>query len=184
MGGETLITLSKEFKVSKSAISEKFQEFRKKNLELAENLAIVESRVESLPRREQAAVRTLADQLKGVAMNLTLASDAGARTAKLLQDKAHRQAEMINEELEGGLDDPESHSRERLRAIHALHSTANEAARPGLEMLKLAKGTVEREAEPQQQGGPIDFSTWSDEDLAEYLRLMKKNSIDSNASGT
>jgi len=172
MRGDTPKNICDDFGVSNTWVSHNFGKLRKNGLEIAQNLADCEKLVESMPKHEQIMIRSLADNLKSVAHHLGNAATIGARTSELLAQRATKRAEMMCDDF----DMEDSLGREQLKTIHALHTTANEAAKPGIELLKLAKAgpSDPTQALPVDE---IDFGAMSDTDLATYIELNKKYAI-------
>lgn len=167
--GDSISVIAAKFKVSRAAIYSKFPTLSEMK-GIAESLALAESVVEALPKCERVVVRSLADQLKDVAYGLSKAAASGSRVAAILAARAERRAKTLGDDFEDG---ELGQAQLQLKTIHALHTTANEASRPGIELLKLSKaGPADPTLAPP--AADADFSGWSDEDLNAYLALGKK----------
>lgn len=130
--GNTVSDLSKEFKVSKSTISQRFSK-RVENIQvLATTLATTEKAIEALPFSERCSVRTLADQLKGIAGSLATAAAANAKVSEILAEAAKQQAGRIV--TENGYIDVE-----QAKATAALVGISNEAGKLGMGLLTANK---------------------------------------------
>lgn len=106
--GESGRALAREFKVSEAAVRKRFGSQRAEILSAANQLVEAERRVESMPESARASVRTLADQLRGIASNVARAAAAGAKTAAKLHELADKRADMVMrpEPKDGMLVDP------------------------------------------------------------------------------
>ena len=133
VGGESIRSLAKEFKIGAATISERVSERIPKHKELAKSLACVEVAFDSLSVSEQVSVRSLADTLKSISYHLGGAAENGARTAHRLSMIANTQVEQIDEtaSLEA--------NTEALKSIAAMTRVANDAASTGLNLLNANK---------------------------------------------
>ena len=95
LSGEGTRALAKEFGVGAARVSERFSEHVPKLKNLANQLATVEDAVQKLPVPEQAAVRNLADNLRGIFNGVARAVRAGADTAAILHEQAEERAKSI-----------------------------------------------------------------------------------------
>jgi len=127
--GESVTALARRFKVSKSAISKKVSKQVEGVKTLARSIATVESEFEALPKSQQVAARSLADQLKSIGTNLARAATAGsataARLAELAQEEANTPLRMADGRVDGG----------KVLGIVALSEAANKAAAPALKLV-------------------------------------------------
>ena len=136
VGGETIRSLAKVFKVSASTISERISERVPKHKELAKSLACVEVAFDSLTVSEQVSVRSLADTLKSISFHLGGAAKHGAMTAHRLSVIANAQVEAIDDSA--SLEE----NTEALKSVMAMTKGANDAAVIGLNLLNANKETV------------------------------------------
>ena len=122
--GETLQSLSREFGVGVTTISERFREFPKTGIRrLANELA-------TLPPQAQAAAVNLADELRAISVHLAGAAKYGASTA-------HRLAGIANSKVQE-IDDAApmtDESFDALKGIATLTRMSNDAANIGLNLL-------------------------------------------------
>lgn len=130
--GNTVTELAKEFKVSKTAISRRFSKQIATVQTLANTLAMTEMEIDRLPVPQQGAVRTLADQLKGIASSLALAANENARTAAVLAQAASQESQRIL--MPGGVVNINS-----AKTTAALLATSNEAGKLGMGLLTANK---------------------------------------------
>lgn len=144
-GGEPLRDLAKEFKVSVSTIHRWAAERLPRIRKVAATLVNAERELEALPLVEQSTIRSVADQMKGIARNLTHAASNGSHVASKLSSIARKKADMVDEESE--TDD--------LKPIAALIETGNRAAQTGLSMMQAAAKPVNQVQE--QSSRQISF---------------------------
>lgn len=124
--GERASDLCREFRVSKTLVSRCFAPRNETIKTLANTLASTEREIETLPIREQVAIRSLADNLKNVAASLAEMAAQSAQTSAKLATMAATKARALHDEV---LDPDE------LRAIAALQETANRASIVGMGLL-------------------------------------------------
>ena len=154
--GESLRTLAAVYGVGKSAISDAV----KGNTEvsgrpilektLANQLALIEKRIESLPISGQVSVRSLANQLKGISDNLAQAAHSGSKTAARINAIAEKQSLRINEF--GTIEE----NAIPLKNVMMMAQVANEAAKIPLNLLaankEIIKGLNENPADDIPNG--------------------------------
>ena len=128
--GEKATDLAKEFKVSKGLVSQLFSKQVPTIQKLATDLATVEHAIAERPVSEQASIRSLADQMKGMQADYLKGASTGLKTASILHDLAHKRA--------SGLDHA-SADTEDLRVIAASLDTANKASSMGTSLLNANK---------------------------------------------
>ena len=124
--GETAASLSREYGVSQTTISERFSEFPKAAVrKLGHELA-------ALPTHAQQAAVSLADELRSISTHLAAAGRYGSATAHRLQALAHGEVQKID-------DANPLNSIEALKGVQALTRLANDAASTGLNLLAANK---------------------------------------------
>lgn len=159
IGGESIRSLAKEFKVSPALVSARVSERAPKLKELAKTISCVESAYDKLTVSEQVSVRSLADTLKSISYHLGGAAKFGAMTAHRLSSIAHTQTDLIDD-----VNPMESH--EALQGIAGLTKMANSASEIALNLLRANKETVDS----LNSKGDIDSMT-EDEIRAELAAL-------------
>jgi hypothetical protein len=131
--GEGVRALAKEFRVSHGTISERFSDRVPRLRELATTLATTEAEVERLPVSEQATVRTLADQIRGISESLVKVAALGGKTGEILAGHANRKAARLG-------DDPDP---EELKMVVGLTEGANRAVVPAVALINSGKEKAE-----------------------------------------
>ncbi len=116
--GEKATDLAKEFRVSKGLVSQLFSKQVPTVQKLAQDLATVESSINTLPFSEQASVRALADQLKDLGHSLLKTATLNSQTAEIMASRAHKAASIL----------PENPTLDDLRLPGALVEVANKAS--------------------------------------------------------
>jgi hypothetical protein len=135
-GGETAASLSREYGVSQTTISQRFSKFPKDEIrEVAERLAV-------MPVQASQATINLADTLRAMNNSAARAGQFGLASAARLQELAHSEVQKIP------ADAPLEHM-ETLKGVAALTRTANDAAAMGLTMLNANRETG------KDQKGPV-----------------------------
>lgn len=138
VGGETLSALSKEFGVSKAAISERTGN-RSKIVKAAASLIVqTDKALNSLSISERFSAHSLADRLKAISGHLAGAAEFGAATAHRLSGIAHGKVQEIDD-----ADPLDESSMESLKGIAVLTRMANDASDIGINLLKANKETVD-----------------------------------------
>lgn len=113
--GEKASDLARAYKVSPTSISKRISQQAESCKTLAQELASVETRIEVLPISQQAAVRSIADQIKDLRdSNLRIAAKNNA-AAEHVSDRALRIAENL----------PDNPGVEDLRTLAAAAETSN-----------------------------------------------------------
>lgn len=130
--GETIRALAAEFGVGHQTIV-RVSDRMPKIQNAAHQLVEAERMVEALPRADQFAVRSLADQLKATSQSLARAAVAGAATSAKLAEIAERRAALLS-------DTP---SESDLRQLAQLAETGNRAADVALKLLMANKSRVD-----------------------------------------
>ena len=134
LAGEKAADLAREFKVSKTRISERFSERNGTVKAVANQLVAAEVALRQLPVTEQIAALTLADELKAISKHLAGAAKYGAATAHRLSGIAHAKVQEIDDAAP--MDDT---SREALRDVAVLTKLANESATIPMNLLAANK---------------------------------------------
>jgi len=145
--GEKAADLSREYGVSKAAISTRVSKRIETVKSVANQIVSAEIALHALPVSEQLLTLSLVDELKAISMHLAGAGKFGAATAHRLSGIAHAKAQEIDDAapLDG-------ESLESLKGISALTKMANEASQIGVNLLSANKETVK---EFNQQSKPL-----------------------------
>ena len=133
--GERGIDLAKEFKVSKSWISQRFSKPAAAVKDVANQLVGAESALRALPVAEQLAALNLADELRAISMHLASAAKYGSATSHRLAALAHSEVAKIDDA------NPLS-SMEALWGVSALTRLANDSGQIGLNLLAANKEAI------------------------------------------
>lgn len=163
LGGETAAKLAEEYGVSKTTISLRFSKLNQTVRETAELVVQAETAVMRLPPKQQAAVRSLSDQLLAISAHVASAAEYGAATAHRLAGIAHAKVQEVDDSKP--LDDE---SREALKDVAVLTKMSNEAGSMALNLLHANKGSVP--IDPPKPQGPLAVDVL--DAAAEYQRLM------------
>lgn len=147
--GESAADLSREFKIGKARISERFSGKAENIKALATQLVNVEAAIERLPVSEQSSVMAFADNLKHIAQSASAGGRSGMKGAASLMARFERQ--VANLPTDAGMDD--------LRPIAALAETAQKGASLGLALMNANRNS------PEEKGGITVRSTPEDEKL-------------------
>ena len=164
VAGESMGSLSREFKIAKSAISERCSPKAERVRLVANKLVDANKALNSLPEAERPLAVRLADDLKSISLNLTRAAKAGSNTAARLAELANGKVDRVVRE-DGGVD------QVTLMDIGALTVTSNRAAAPAL---RLVAANQEREESPEVLDDEPDYSTLSMDELDHLERLETK----------
>lgn len=138
LAGEKTADLSREYKVSPAAISQRFSKRTETIKAVANQLVATEQAFGKLNVSEQFAARSLADDLKAISEHLAGAARFGASTAHRLAGIANAKASEIDDGSpvsEGSL--------QALKGIAALTRMANDASEIGLNLLKANKDQID-----------------------------------------
>ena len=141
LGGETLTSLSQQYKVGISTISERVSERIPKFKQVAAALAYAEVEIENMNASEVDTVRSLTDTLKAITHHLGGAAKYGSMTAHRLAQIANIQTDRIDETAT--LDE----NQDALKSVMAMTRGANDAAAIGLNLLSANKEAA-RQLEP------------------------------------
>lgn len=116
----------------------------------------------------QAAVRSLANDMKATAGNLARAARAGSATAVHLAELAQDRAKDVKRKKpkNGSMVD-----KSVLDDVAALSFAANRAAAPALRLVAATQG---RELPPEDPEGQPDMSVYSDDELDQLITLQEK----------
>ncbi|SEL12353.1 Helix-turn-helix domain of resolvase [Roseateles sp. YR242] len=147
LAGEKAADLAREFKVSKTRISERFSERNGTVKAVANQIVEADAALRRLPVTEQIAALTLADELKAISKHLASAAKYGAATAHRLSGIAHAKVQEIDDAAP--LDDE---SRGALRDVAVLTKLANDSAEIPMSLLQANKDLAK---EINQQAKPI-----------------------------
>lgn len=144
VAGETTSALAREFKVSKSTISERFSERTNRVKATAGLIIKTEAALNSLTVSEQVSAQSLADQLRSISGHLAGAANFGAATSHRLSGIAHAQVQKIDDAEPLGAESIES-----LKGVAALTKLANDSSQIGINLLAANKDMIREAA----QGG-------------------------------
>jgi AcrR family transcriptional regulator len=151
LAGESAAALSREFGVSKAAISVRFSKRTEAVKTVAKQIVETERALSFLNVSEQIAARSLADDLKAISEHLAGAARFGAATSHRLAGIAHNKvaeiddAKPLNEE-----------SLASLKGIAVLTRMANDASEIGLNLLRANKDSNIDDGKVIIQGGLPD----------------------------
>lgn len=135
--GEKAADLSREFGVSKAAVSSRVSKRIETVKSVANQIVIADAALRALPVSEQLLTLSLVDELKAISMHLAGAGKFGAATAHRLSGIAHAKAQEIDDAapLTG-------ESMESLKGISVLTKMANDASQIGVSLLAANKDVV------------------------------------------
>lgn len=137
--GESVSSLSREYGVARSTISERYSDRVSAIRDTATALATAEIAMDKMPLTDRVSVRTLADQLRGIQSNLLDAAANGTRTTAIMSRLALTQAERLERQAQtDGAVDPED-----MRPLVAAIEAGNRAATVGLSVVSANKGATE-----------------------------------------
>lgn len=136
LAGEKAAGLAREYKVSRSLISNLFSKQVPKLKSIADQVVKAESAFRALPLSEQLTVVSLVDQLRSVSEHLAGAASFGAMTAHKLSAMAHTQSDKLDD-YDGARD------LETLQGIAVLTKMANSSSEIGLNLLRANKEAVD-----------------------------------------
>jgi Zn-dependent peptidase ImmA (M78 family) len=139
LAGESAAELSREYGVSKAAVSTRFSKRHEAIKDAASKVVEAEKALSFLNVSEQMAARSLADDLKAISDHLAGAARFGAATAHRLSGIAHAKAQEIDD-----VQPLNEQSIGSLRGIAALTKLANEASEIGVSLLRANKEEIER----------------------------------------
>lgn len=134
LAGESAADLSREFGISKAAISVRFSKRNETIKSVANQIVETERALSFLNVSEQIAARSLADDLKAISEHLAGAARFGAATSHRLAGIAHNKVAEIDDAKP--LDEA---SLTSLKGIAVLTRMANEASEIGLNLLRANK---------------------------------------------
>jgi hypothetical protein len=135
--GEKAADLSREFKVSKTAISHRVSKRIETIKTVANQLVSAEEALRSLPLSEQLLTISLADDLRAISTHLAGAGKYGAATAHRLAGIANAKVQEIDDAAP--LDEK---SMEALKGVAVLTKLANEASTIGVNLLAANKEVI------------------------------------------
>lgn len=134
--GESVASLSKEFKISRAAIANRVSQSVQAIKSAANQIVRADEALKALPITDRVSACNLAEKLKSISGHLASAAESGARTASRLAAMAHTQVDALDEY------DPLS-KPETLKGIAVLSQMANEASQTGINLLRANKETVD-----------------------------------------
>lgn len=138
LAGDSAADLSREFGVSKAAISTRFSKRNETIKSVANQIVETERALSFLNVSEQIAARSLADDLKAISEHLAGAARYGSATAHRLAGIAHGKAAEI--------DDSQpltEQSIESLKGIAVLTKMANASSEIGINLLRANKEAID-----------------------------------------
>ena len=124
--GDSYSKVAKHFKVGKSTLVGRFSDRLETIKDVAQRLSTAEVDLERLPVSDQVSVRTLTEHLKGIANHAAKAAEAGMRTAGILQERALKTVQ--------GIDDDST--PEDLRMADACLTVAGKASALGVSLMQ------------------------------------------------
>lgn len=128
-GNEDQRTIAKEYKVSQATVSVLVSNQLPLIKKAASAIVQAEEAVKALPVPNQSIAQVLADNMMGVSRHLSAAASKSSKAADIVADKALARAKSLDgDDIEG------------LKAVHALATTMNELAKPGMGFLQISKG--------------------------------------------
>lgn len=146
--GEKAADLAREFKISKTRISERVAKRIETVKAVANQLVSAETALRSLPVSEQISAMNLADELKSISTHLVGAARFGSATAHRLAGIANAKVSEIDD-----ADPLSSQSVETLKGVSALTRLANDASTIGLNLMAANKDRLrEGERRPVPSG--------------------------------
>jgi AcrR family transcriptional regulator len=148
LAGESAAALSREFGVSKAAISIRFSKRTEAVKTVAKQIVETERALSFLNVSEQIAARSLADDLKAISEHLAGAARFGAATSHRLAGIAHSKVAEIDDAKP--LTDE---SLASLKGIAVLTRMANDASEIGLNLLRANKDANIDDGKVIIQGG-------------------------------
>ena len=170
LAGESARAIAREFDVSEAAIRKRFgsqQSISSQSSQVrtvAEKLADAQIALAALPKHQQPAAITLADELRSISGHLAAAARYGSATAHRLQALAHGEVQKIDD-----VDPLQPESVEVLKGISALTRLANDAAATGLNLLNA-----------NAKANSSTDSAGETTDRAELMRRRRAERISSN----
>ena len=132
--GGKVRALAREFGVSPSIISARFSGRSEKIKIVAKQVIAADEAFNGLSFSEQAAAKSLIDELRSVSVHLAGSAKFGAMTAHRLSGIAHQQVDRLND-----ADPMDDASMETLRGIAAYTEVANKSAQIGFGLLAANK---------------------------------------------
>lgn len=151
LAGESAAALSREFGVSKAAISVRFSKRTEAVKSVAKQIVETERALSFLNVSEQIAARSLADDLKAISEHLAGAARFGAATSHRLAGIAHNKVAEIDDAKP--LDEE---SLASLKGIAVLTRMANDASEIGLNLLRANKDSNVDDGKVVIEGGLPD----------------------------
>jgi AcrR family transcriptional regulator len=151
LAGESAAKLSREFGVSKAAISVRFSKRNETIKSVANQIVETERALSFLNVSEQIAARSLADDLKAISEHLAGAARFGAATSHRLAGIAHNKVAEIDDAKP--LDE---NSLTALKGIAVLTRMANDASEIGLNLLRANKDSNVDDGKVTIEGGLPD----------------------------
>lgn len=142
VNGEKAATLAKEFKVSPTAISNRFSKATERIKTVADQIVTTEQALNALSVSEQIAAVSLARTLRSTLEHMASAAELGARNTHKLLGLANAQMIKIGEV------DP-LRSLDVLRGIGALTKLANDSAVVPTAMISGSKDAVKRQMQDE-----------------------------------
>jgi len=145
LAGDSAADLSREYGVSKAAISMRFSKRHEAVKAVANQIVDTERALSFLNVSEQMAARSLADDLKSISEHLAGAARYGAATAHRLSGIAHNKAA----EIDDATPLTEEGSVAALKGIAVLTKMANESSEIAVNLLNANKETVKELNKPK-----------------------------------
>lgn len=127
--GEKAASLAKKYKVSPTQISRRVSQVSQELQNVAALVAQAETTFDALPVSHQSCVRSLADQIKGLAVGVTAVAATSAETGRILALHANQKARDLGPDL----------NPDDVRLVVGLQEGANRAISSGLDILRANK---------------------------------------------
>lgn len=144
--GEKAADLAREYKVSKSSISQRVSKRIETVKTVANQIVAADVALKALPVAEQVLVHSLVDDLKAISTHLASAGKFGAATAHRLAALAHDQVQKVDDADPGG-----EESEKALKNVGRLTRLSNEAGTLPINLLAANKDMVKQ----AQQSDPV-----------------------------
>jgi hypothetical protein len=150
MQGATTRELGKKFKISPSAITNRFSKRTQNTKAIAKQLYEAEVAVQTQPYVDQLVIRNMVNQMISISNDLASTAQHNSRTSSRLAYIANKEVEKIDAE------NP-FENMETFRNVAAVTELSNRAAQTGLALLSANKDAM-REAEKEYKKAVITYS--------------------------
>lgn len=150
LSGESAASLSREFKVSKGLISQRFSKRTETVKNVAQQLVSANQALSKLTISEQSLARSLADRLISISDHLAGAAEYGAATAHRLSGIAHNKVAEIDD-----ASPLTAESLESLKGIAVLTKLANASAEIPINLLAANKDAIKEMNKPEADSAQL-----------------------------